>query len=154
MDNNLIITGLVCPYCGAKTELIDSSYIYGKSYGMIYICKPCDAYVGVHQGTNRALGRLADKKLREAKKRAHYYFDQIAKTGLINKIWTKWIPNVNNRGKAYKWLALQMRINEAVCHIGMMDITQCLAVVEICKKALLVDKSQECDIISQGTTKG
>ena len=31
---------------------------------MIYICKPCDAYVGVHKGTDKALGRLANKELR------------------------------------------------------------------------------------------
>lgn len=74
--------GLICPYCNSKTEYIDSKYIYGTSYGMIYICKPCDAYVGVHKGTDNALGRLADKRLRKAKKDAHYFFDKIARTGL------------------------------------------------------------------------
>ena len=35
-----------CPYCGKEAELIDSSVIYGRSYGMAYICFGCDAYVG------------------------------------------------------------------------------------------------------------
>jgi hypothetical protein len=141
ISNDQILAGLVCPYCGAKTELIDSAYIYGKSYGMIYICKPCDAYVGVHKGTDKALGRLANRELREAKKKAHYYFDQIAKTMLINQIWRKWIPDISNRNKAYKWLASQMGISENVCHIGMMDVAQCQQVIEICKRYISKDSA-------------
>ena len=132
----VLCTGLICPYCNGKTEYIDSSYIYGRSYGMIYICKPCDAYVGVHKGTDKALGRLADKELRKSKKQAHYYFDQIAKTKLINKIWNKWIPNISNRNKAYKWLAIQLDMDEKFCHIGMMDVEQCNKVVNVCKPLL------------------
>ena len=132
----VLCTGLICPYCGDKTEYIDSNYIYGRSYGMIYICKPCDAYVGVHKGTDKSLGRLSNKELREAKKQAHYYFDQIAKTGLINKIYKKWIPNISNRNKAYKWLSIQLNINEELCHIGMMDVEQCNDVVKVCKPFL------------------
>jgi DNA-directed RNA polymerase subunit RPC12/RpoP len=132
--STLLYAGLVCPYCGNKTEYIDSSYIYnGKSYGMIYICKPCDAYVGVHKGTDKALGILANKELREAKKEAHFYFDQIAKTGLINKIWKEYIPNLGNRNKAYLWLSKQMEIDREYCHIGMFNVGQCKQVVEICR---------------------
>lgn len=46
---NEIITGKVCPYCGKPTEYVDSSVIYGRSYGMIYLCRDCRAYVGVHK---------------------------------------------------------------------------------------------------------
>ena len=69
--------GLLCPYCLNLTEYVDSSIIYGKSYGMIYLCKRCDAYVGVHRGTAKSLGRLANKTLRHWKKEAHRYFDNI-----------------------------------------------------------------------------
>ena len=72
--NTLLYAGLICPYCGNNSEYIDSSFIYGKSYGMIYLCRPCEAYVGVHKGTDKALGRLANKELRESKKEAHFYF--------------------------------------------------------------------------------
>ena len=102
-----ILTGKICPYCGKPTEYVDSSIIYGRSYGMIYLCRDCRAYVGVHKGTDQALGRLANAELREAKKEAHFYFDQIAKTNLINKIWKKHIPNMSNRNKAYLWLSNQ-----------------------------------------------
>ena len=63
-----IIHGKVCPYCRGKSEYVDSSVIYGKSYGMIYLCRTCDAYCGVHRSTDRALGRLANKELRFCKK--------------------------------------------------------------------------------------
>lgn len=128
--------GLVCPYCGSKTDYVDSSVIYGTSYGMVYICKPCDAYVGVHNGINNALGRLANKELREAKKEAHFYFDQISKTGLINQIWREYIPNLSNRNKAYLWLSIQMNIEIELCHIGMFDVEQCEKVIQICKEHL------------------
>lgn len=127
-----INSGLICPYCGNKTEYVDSAVIYGKSYGMIYLCKPCDAYVGVHRGSDKSLGRLANKELREAKKEAHYHFDKIAKTGLINKIWNEFIPDISNRNKAYLWLSKQMGIDKERCHIGMFDVEQCKKVIEIC----------------------
>lgn len=132
-QNRLLYAGLVCPYCGNNTEYIDSSVIYGKSYGMIYLCSPCDAYVGVHKGTDKALGRLANKELRELKKEAHFYFDQIAKTKLINKIWKEYIPNLGNRNKAYLWLSKQMGIDREYCHIGMFNVEQCRQAIEICR---------------------
>lgn len=104
---------------------------------MLYICKPCDAYVSVHKGTQRSLGRLANKELRQAKKDAHYYFDQIAKTNLINKIWPEYIPNVSNRTKAYTWLSKMMDKPKDFTHIGMFDVSECNTVITICKKALL-----------------
>lgn len=131
--NAMLYAGLVCPYCGNNTEYVDSSVIYGKSYGMIYLCRPCEAYVGVHKGTDKALGRLANKELREAKKEAHFYFDQIAKTSLINKIWKEYIPNLGNRNKAYLWLSKKMNIPKEYCHIGMFGVAECKKVVEICK---------------------
>ena len=69
-----------CPYCGKEAELIDSSVIYGRSYGMAYICFDCDAYVGTHKGTEKPLGRLANAELRKWKMRAHDAFDPIWKS--------------------------------------------------------------------------
>ena len=122
---NEILSGKVCPYCGKPTEYVDSSIVYGRSYGMIYLCRDCRAYVGAHKGTDQALGRLANAELREAKKEAHFYFDQIAKTNLINKIWKKHIPNTSNRNKAYLWLSIQLGIPREICHIGMRHIYGC-----------------------------
>ena len=57
-----------CDYCGRETEYVDSKVIYGKSYGKIYLCRNCMAYVGVHKGTDKPLGRLANAELRNWKK--------------------------------------------------------------------------------------
>lgn len=123
-----ILTGKVCPYCDDKTEYKDSSIVYGTSYGMIYICRRCDAYVGVHKGTNKALGRLANRELREAKKKAHHYFD---------KLWQLKMKEGFNKGharaKGYKWLSQQMDLHPDLTHIAMMDVAQCNRVVEICR---------------------
>lgn len=50
-----------CDYCGRQAEYVDSKVVYGKSYGMMYLCRNCMAYVGVHKGTDKPLGRLAQK---------------------------------------------------------------------------------------------
>lgn len=133
-----IKTGKICPYCSNKTEYVDSSEVYGnKSYGMIYLCRPCTAYVGVHKGTDNALGRLANADLRKAKMEAHHWFDQIAKAeGVINEVWPVFIKNISNRNKAYLWLSKHLNISTDDCHIGMFDIEMCNQVIEISKKAV------------------
>lgn len=110
-----------CDYCGGLTEYVDSSVIYGKSYGMIYLCRPCRAYVGVHRSTNKPLGRLADAELREWKKRAHAAFDPVWQTG----------PFHRRRNDAYAWLAQKMGLPQEKTHIGMFDVHQCKQVVQI-----------------------
>ncbi|QEC69348.1 hypothetical protein FRZ67_19300 [Panacibacter ginsenosidivorans] len=131
-----ITKGEICPYCFKGTEYIDSIEVYGRSYGMIYICRDCNAYVGVHKGTNIALGRLANEELRAAKKRAHFFFDKIFKDGLIDEIWKESLPITSKRKKAYKWLSIQMGIPENECHIGYFDVDKCNQVIEICKPVL------------------
>jgi zinc-finger-containing domain len=120
-----IINGKVCPYCRKNSIFIDSKEIYnGKSYGMIYICRPCDAYVGVHKGTTKALGRLANKQLRQLKKEAHFYFDQI------------WMKKRVARKQAYKMLARYLGITKKYCHIGMFKPDTCRQVIEFSKNYL------------------
>jgi hypothetical protein len=131
LELDLINQGLICPYCGGETEYVDSSEVGPKSYGMIYLCRPCDARVGVHKGTNKALGRLADERLRYWKKQAHYFFDKIARTSYINEVWEEKL-DVNDRNKAYIWLSKQMGIERHQCHIGMFDVDECRKVIEIC----------------------
>jgi len=128
MFDKEIIQGKRCHYCHNKTQFVDSSCIYGKSYGMIYICKPCNAYVGVHKGTKQALGIVANKELREAKKKAHYYFDNLWKRAIKNGRQKK-----ECRSKAYKWLSKQLNIKPKYTHIGMFDVETCNKVIQICK---------------------
>jgi hypothetical protein len=112
---------VICPYCGRQAKFVDSKVVYGRSYGMIYLCKDCDAYVGVHKGTDKPLGRLADKELRYWKMAAHDAFDPLWKTKKMK------------RNQAYKWLAERMRLSPEETHIGMFDIAKCKKVIKICK---------------------
>jgi len=114
-----------CPYCGAKVIFVDSKMVYGKSYGMIYICSKypkCDSYVGVHKNTCVPLGTLANKELRKYRGIAHLYFDTLWK----NK-------KSGTRIKAYKWLSEKMNISVPDTHIGYFNIDQCKTVIKICK---------------------
>jgi len=116
-----ILAGKICPYCKNKTKFVDSSEVYyGKSYGMIYLCRPCEAYVGVHKGTTEALGRLANKSLREAKKKAHYWFDQLWKEGKRRQ---------EKRKECYEWLSKELEIPRDYTHIGMFGDHTCNTVV-------------------------
>ena len=107
---------VICPYCKSKAKLADSEVIYGRSFGMVWLCTQwpkCNAYVGVHRATNEPLGRLADPMLREAKKKAHYAFDPLWKSGSMS------------RHEAYGLMAELMGIPREQAHIGMFDVQQC-----------------------------
>lgn len=128
----LIVSGKICPYCGNEPELVDSSVIYGPSnYGKIHFCRPCDSYVGCHKGTTRAKGRLANKRLRFWKKRAHLFFDDL------------WKSEKMTRSKAYKWLSEKLNIPMEYTHIGMFDENQCRATVELCKELTKNTKNEQ-----------
>lgn len=114
-----VLTGKICPYCGKPSELIDSVEIYGTSYGSMYICRDCNAYVGCHNGTDIALGRLANEELRRAKKKAHHYLDQL------------WKPDIHKRYSVYKWLSSALGIPRDLTHVGMSDIDQCNKITEL-----------------------
>lgn len=113
-----------CDYCGRETEYVDSKVIYGKSYGKIYLCRNCMAYVGVHKGTDKPLGRLANAELRNWKKAAHAVFDPLWKYGRFR----------GHRNAAYAWLAQKMGLPVEKTHIGMFDVGQCRKAIEIIEK--------------------
>lgn len=129
-----INSGKECPYCGKPTEYVSDSEVYSRSYGgMIYLCRPCDAYVGCHKPRpTESLGRLANKELREAKIEAHYWFDQ-----LWRKKMEKGASKGKARAKAYKWLAEQLDIGPKQCHIGYMDVEDCKRVTDLCKPYII-----------------
>jgi uncharacterized protein YbaR (Trm112 family) len=120
-----ILKGLICPYCKQPTVFVDSEEVYQKSYGMIYLCRPCKAWVGIHKDSERAaLGRIANAELREWKKKAHAAFDPI------------WKSNLMNRHNAYEWLSQQLKLPRHYTHIGFFGVDTCKRVVALCKKEL------------------
>ncbi len=123
---------VICPYCDVGAKLVDSKIVYGgRSYGMIWLCSnypDCDAYVGVHRGTKKPLGRMANAKLRKAKMAAHAAFD---------RHWKSWdLTRRMGRNEAYRVLAEALGICVKNCHIGMFDVDECNRVVEVCEFGL------------------
>ncbi len=111
----------ICPYCHEAAKLVDSAIVYGRSFGPIWDCRPCDAYVGVHANspTHKAKGSLANRELREWRKRAHAAFDRLWQSGQMT------------RPAAYLLLQEKMGMNSREGHIGKFTIEQCRKVVEL-----------------------
>lgn len=113
-----------CPYCNKKARLVSGKVIYPHRPDlkqlMFWYCEEDNAYVGCHGRTNKPLGRLANKELREWKIKAHSAFDP------------KWKYNGMYRKQAYQWLAVRLEIPYRDCHIGMFDVEMCKKVVEAC----------------------
>ena len=106
-----------CDYCGDDAERVTGVEVYphrpelaGKT---IYRCRPCDARVGCHPGTDTPLGRLANAELRREKMKAHSAFDPL------------WRDGGMRRASAYKALAKALGIAANSCHIGMFDAAMC-----------------------------
>lgn len=121
-----------CDYCGDDAEYVNSQAVYGqgRDYGMIYLCRPCEAYVSARESTGLPLGRLANKELRQAKKEAHAAFDPLWKAKMLNtEMKNKW--HAKNKGN--KWLAEKLGIPSKECDIGKFDVATCKRVVAICK---------------------
>lgn len=109
---------LICPDCGGKAELKDSAIIYGKSYGLAYVCEhypKCDNFVGCHKGTNKPMGTLANAKLRSKRKEVHSLFDQLWR-GKNSKM---------NREQAYKFMAETLGIDQKQAHIALLTFAEC-----------------------------
>lgn len=119
-----------CDYCGCVAKFCDSKIVYGRSYGKIYYCGDCNAYVGVHKGTDKPLGRLANAELRYWKKAAHAAFDPLWKYGRFR----------GYRNAAYGWLADRMGLPVEKTHIGMFDVAQCKKAIQICRN----ERSSKC----------
>jgi hypothetical protein len=78
-------------------------------------CAPCDAWVGVHKGTEEALGILARAELRKLKSQVHAAFDPM------------WQSGRTTRTGAYRWLRTGLGLTKLECHIGMFDEERCRA---------------------------
>lgn len=124
---------MLCPYCDQRAELVPLAEVYGgrdfgKPHERVYRCLPCNARVGCHPGTCKALGNLANEDTRRARLAAHAAFDRLWKAKMERDRCSK----NEARGKAYKWLAAQLEIDPLYCHIGWMDTEACEEVVRIC----------------------
>ena len=120
---------VLCPYCGVNAELVDSTRVYRRSYGKLWLCQPCQAWVGVHKDSrsNRPKGSLAKESLRKLRIEAHAVFDPT---------WGELLEQGVSRRKArkllYTRLADSLGIDFDECHIGMFDEDRCKRAIKIC----------------------
>lgn len=106
-----------CGYCGGEAKFCETStHIYRRDYGPVYDCRPCDAYVGVHKGSKRAKGSVANKDLRELRKLAHTMFDPL------------WRRDGMTRDQAYEHLA---EVFGREVHIGQSDEETCRQIIRL-----------------------
>ena len=112
-----------CDYCNRKAALVNGAIVYPHrpdlASSQFWYCADCSAWVGVHPGTTKPLGRLATAKLRQLKSMAHAAFDPI------------WKSKRMKRGQAYAWLAKEMGLPRELTHIGMFDEDQCAQVAKL-----------------------
>ena len=119
----------ICRYCGGIIKLVPAGEIYGGStqrLGMegefVYQCQNCNARVGCHKGTTRALGNVANEVLRLKRMEAHRRFDVLWKSGQMS------------RTGAYRWLARELHLPDGRAHIGGFEMDQCQKVIGLCEK--------------------
>lgn len=120
-----------CPYCGAPAKMVSGDVLFQGRFAdkNFWRCDPCDAHVGCHQTGMKPLGRLANAELRREKQSAHAAFDRLWRAKMARDGCTK----KEARAAAYAWLADQLRLAPADCHIGHMDVALCKRVVETCE---------------------
>lgn len=108
--------------CGRTAICVNGDVIYPHRpdlrHKWFWRCEPCGAYVGCHGLSQNPLGTLADAETRKARNQAHAAFDPLWRSGRMK------------RTAAYQWLAEQLGIEFADCHIARFDATTCAAVIE------------------------
>jgi hypothetical protein len=112
-----------CPYCGNQALFMSSLEFYGRDYKTsMYVCKPCNAYVGTHGNTTTPLGTMANAELRGYRNKIHSLFDPLWKSGKYSK------------HVAYSWLSEQLGIHKNQGHVAMLSVDQCILLIEILEK--------------------
>lgn len=129
------VAAMRCPYCGSRVIYRSADGIYrdNSRNTMLYVCShypKCDVYVRTHTGTNIPVGTMADRKLRALRKEAHYYFDQLHKSGCMT------------RTSAYQWLADFIGAPVSEAHIGYLGEYYCRQIIEHSQKILEQRKSR------------
>ncbi len=116
----------VCEYCGNVAQLAqtgDVAYPYLEDHGAVWICVPCQAWIGVRPGSRQhtPLGRLANAELREAKKRLHDALEPL----VVGKMRRDGVNLFEARGKAIKWLASELNFTLSTPSIHALTREQC-----------------------------
>lgn len=122
----------LCPYCGGDAVLVRGDVIYPQRFELhdkrFWYCAGDQAWTGCHGKTERPLGTLADKALRDARQAAHSEFDPLWQ----RKMEREGTEKFRARAHGYRWLAEQMQLPVSQTHIAMFNLEQCAEVVRVC----------------------
>lgn len=116
---------LMCPYCNSPAVLQPAEVVYrgtGSTYGKLWVCSNyprCNAYVGVHKGTDAPLGSLGNPMTRQHRITAHDVFDQL---------WCGAGARMR-RSEAYNMVAQALGVESV--HIGGADIATCERIIRV-----------------------
>lgn len=121
-EEQLIMQGLLCPYCHTATRLIEG----------FWECPSCLARVECHPGTTAAMGFVANEALRKQRHQVHEVMDQL------------WLTGGLKRSDVYYKLRQQMNLTKAQCHVAKFNEEQC-------KQALKCLKTIEDSINNEQT---
>lgn len=112
---------MICPYCHKEAKWVQNKEVYGRNYGrsyMMYLCKPCDAYVGCHRNSRTPLGTMANAELREWRKKAHFVFDPL------------WKDRKHKR-RHQLYSEISRHFGKEI-HIAESDVEMCKQIIEWC----------------------
>lgn len=110
---------VICPRCGKPAPWVENKEVYGRNYGrsyMCYYCKDCDTYVGCHNNTRQPLGTMANKELRELRKKVHAKIDPM------------WNGDKFVRGKLYAFITNQLGYQY---HTGESNVETCNKILKM-----------------------
>lgn len=118
-----------CPYCGRNAVLRPASYVYGDKAidEYLYVCSAypeCNSYVGVHKGTLKPKGTLANGDLRNKRIHAHKKLAKLWENGIMSK------------KQAYRWIQDKFCLSSQQAHIGQFSEYRCDELMRECDKAL------------------
>lgn len=113
-----------CPFCDSVAEIKTSQEFYGKDYDCcVWYCPKCtDVYVGTQKGSNKALGKMANKETRKFRKITHEELDYKFKNGSLKK------------NDLYTWISDKLDLSTEDAHIGNFSIDECKEIIKVARK--------------------
>jgi len=123
-----LVPPTACHRCDGAVRLVSNDEIYGRQCGdwpYAYLCTECQAYVGLHRGTDLPLGIMADRATINARRAAKIQFMRLTHEHFGG-----------NRTAAYQWLSQALEIAPANCHFGMFTRQQAEAAGRACRRHL------------------
>lgn len=113
-----------CPYCKNRAQKVNGDKVYPNRPDLhknkFFFCGPCKAFVGCH-ANGEPMGSMADHYLRSLRQSVHVLLDPLHEF------------DPKRRTLIYKWLAREMKMNPADCHVGMFREEQCHQAIKILK---------------------